>query len=174
MSYPVADRLCLPIEPYTVAGYHFGQRVRSRRILWARHLGDDILADPGTAIVAAGAGKVVWSEIRPGNKERRNWGGIVTIEHTHKTTDQKFYSLYGHLTNLAVAAGDIVTAGQKVGEVAAGLTAENGWWQHPHLHFGIYIGAWTDRVLPGYKRFFDDRTRFSWWRSPKPFIESYK
>jgi murein DD-endopeptidase MepM/ murein hydrolase activator NlpD len=162
-----------PITPYEVTGYAFGQRVRSRIILWARHLGDDILAEPGTPVVAIGAGKVVWAEMRPGSEARRNWGGIVIIEHIHKTTGQTFYSLYGHVQDLLVKVGDEVPAGQKLAVIADGSTPENGWWKLPHLHFAIYCGPWTDTVLPGYKRFFDGRTKFGWWRNPKAFIEEY-
>lgn len=169
----MASTLHLPVSPYVVGGYTFGQRVRSRIILWARHLGDDVIVPPGTPIQAAGDGQVVWAEVRPGSLEKRNWGGIVIVSHTHKTTGQTFYTLYGHMNHLRVKIGDTVTAGQQVGEVAAGRTAENGWWKTPHLHFGVYLGPWTDAVLPGYKRFFDDRTRFHWWRNPQVFIKEY-
>jgi murein DD-endopeptidase MepM/ murein hydrolase activator NlpD len=162
-----------PITPYEVTGYAFGKRVHSRIILWARHLGDDILATPGTTVNAIGDGKVIWSEMRLGNEIRRNWGGIVIVEHVHKTTGQTFYSLYGHLKDLTVNVGDTVTTGQKVGVIAEGHSPQNGWWKLPHLHFAIYCGPWTDTVLPGYKRFFDGRTKFSWWRSPVKFINDY-
>lgn len=173
MTTAPAPQLKLPVFPYAVTGYRFGQRVRSRVILWARHLGDDVLLPPGTAVKAIGEGRVVWAEMRKGEATRRNWGGIVVIEHTHKKTNNLFYSLYGHMKNVQATGGSFVQAGQTLGEIAEGSTPENGWWLKPHLHFAIYIGPWTDNVLPGYKRFFDDRTRFSWWRDPKPFIDEY-
>jgi murein DD-endopeptidase MepM/ murein hydrolase activator NlpD len=172
-TYPAPERLSFPIEPYDVGGYTFGRRVRSRIILWARHLGDDILADPGTPIHAIGAGKVVWSEMRAGEKGKPNWGGIMIIGHMHRTTGTPFYSLYGHMTALSVQVGDMVEGGQRLGEIAGGRTPENGWWKLPHLHFGIYAGPWTGQVLPGYTRPFEGRTQFKWWRDPKPFIEAY-
>ena len=167
------EPLLYPVDDYVVKGYHFGERVRSRIILWARHLGDDVVLSPETPVKAIGAGRVVWSEIRPGNSERRNWGGLVVIEHTHKKSQVLFYSLYGHMKDLEVKAGDQVLAGRPLGKVAPGPSPENGWWKTPHLHFGIYVGPWTDAVLPGYKRFFDDRTKFTWWRDPQKFIEEY-
>ncbi|MGH9856558.1 MAG: M23 family metallopeptidase [Acidobacteriota bacterium] len=170
---PVAARLSWPLESYTVKGYRFGQRVRSRVILWARHLGDDILTKAGTSIVAIGDGKVVWSEVRPGSSEHRNWGGIVIVGHRHPHTDQSFYSVYGHLRELTVKENDIVQLGQHLGVIAAGNTPENGWWKIPHLHFGIYMGPWMDQVLPGYVRPLEGRTRLSWWRDPRVFIEQY-
>lgn len=168
-----AQQLSWPVASYTVRGYHFGQRVRSRIILWARHLGDDVLVPAGTPVQAIAPGKVVWAEVRPGNKERRNWGGIVIVEHVHKHSGRPFYSLYGHLRDLAVQVGQEVAGGAVVGKVAPGLTAENGWWKTPHLHFAMYVGPWTDTVLPGYKRFFENRTRLSWWRDPRAYISEY-
>lgn len=162
-----------PVIPYVVKGYRFGQRVRSRIILWARHLGDDVILEPGTAIVAIGDGRVVWSEMRMGSKQRRNWGGIVVVKHVKADGEEPFYSLYGHMKDLKVKVGDEVISGQTLGVVAEGTTPENGWWKIPHLHFSIYMGPWMEMVLPGYKRFFDDRTRFSWWRDPRTFIEDY-
>jgi len=172
-EFPVPGRLQLPVEQYKVEGYKFGERVRSRVILWARHLGEDVLAPPGTEIKAAGEGRVVWSEIRRGAKNKPNWGGIVIIGHKHKDTGEVFYTLYGHLTNLAAAVGDEVTVGQKIGVIAAGSTPDNGWWKLPHLHFSIYFGPWTNQVPPGYSRFFEGRTKFSWWRKPSQFITEY-
>lgn len=169
----ISAKLELPFKPYAVTGYHFGQRVRSRVILWARHLGDDILADAGTFVYAIGAGKVVWSEVRPGTKEKRNWGGIVVLEHINKTTGSPFYSLYGHITDIQLQVGQEIQIGQKVGVVARGSTPENGWWLKPHLHFAIYIGPWGNAVLPGYKRFFDSRTKLCFWRNPQEYISTY-
>lgn len=171
--YPTPGMLEFPAEPYRVKGHMFGARVRSRIILWARHLGDDVLLSPGTTVTAIGDGRVVWSEIRPGSEHERNWGGIVIIGHRHKTTDESFYSLYGHIDSLLVEEGDVVRAGQVLGKVASGNSPENGWWKIPHVHFGIYVGPWIHQVLPGYDRPFDHRTRFRWWRNPRTFIELY-
>lgn len=166
MEYP---KLRLPIEPYELKDgvYRFGTRVRSRVILWARHLGDDLATAPGTRVSSIGLGKVVWSGTRAGNTLKRNWGGLVVLAH------DGFYSVYGHITDIKVKVGEQVTMGQSIGVVAAGNTPENGWWEIPHLHFGIYVGPWTGEILPGYKRPGDKRTKFSWWRDPKPFIEAY-
>jgi murein DD-endopeptidase MepM/ murein hydrolase activator NlpD len=167
------DSLVLPITPYEVFGYFFGQRVRSRKILWARHLGDDIVVAAGTAVVCIGNGTVVWSQMRNGSPEKRNWGGVVIVEHVHPHTGLFFYSVYGHLTDLAVSVGARISKGDTVGSVAAGNTPENGYWKLAHLHFGIYTGPWNHAVLPGYARPFEGRTRFRWWQNPKPFIDSY-
>lgn len=172
-THPTPATLSFPLEPYNTDGYHFKQPVRSRIILWARHLGDDVLGAPGTPIHAIGDGAVVWSEMRLGSEEKRNWGGIVIIGHTNKVSGESFYSLYGHLKDLTVHQGDVVTIGQEIGRIAPGHTPENGWWKIPHLHFGIYTGPWMNTVLPGYKRPFERRTKVAWWQDPKPFIEGY-
>ncbi len=171
--FPLAVKLELPIIPYQVDGYTFGKRVRSQIFLWARHLGEDVLASPGTAVMSCGSGTVVWAEMRLGSREKPNWGGIVIIGHEHAVSGQSFYSLYGHLKDLSVKVGETVYAGQNVGFIASGRTPENGWWRRPHLHFAIYEGPWTEQVLPGYARLFEDRTRFKWWRPPRTFIEQY-
>lgn len=163
------SKLIFPIKPYELKDgvYRFGTRVRSRWILWARHLGDDLVVPPGTSVRAIGAGEVVWADVRLGSIKKKNWGGLVVIKH------EDFYSVYGHMRNLTVKVGDKAQAGQVIGEVAEGNTPENGWWKIPHLHFGIYVGPWNSEILPGYKRPFDGRTKFAWWRDPKTFIEEY-
>lgn len=171
--YPTPVRLVPPITPYAITGYGFGDRVRSRVVLWARHLGEDVLADPGTAVHCIGDGEVVWSEVRRGSPDHRNWGGIVIVGHTHAKTGEQFYSLYGHLTTLKVAVGDTLQAGDEVGVVAGGHTPENGWWAHPHLHFAIYDGPWMGQILPGWSRVFERRTKMRWWQVPGRFMKKY-
>lgn len=180
MSYPVPDGLSFPVAPYEVSGYVFGECV-SRRLFWgATHLGDDV-GKAGAVVSAIGDGEVVWCEMRPGSDKKRNWGGIIVLAHKSKILAgaramvgrQNFYSLYGHLTNLAVAKGDIVKKGQHLGMVAEGRTPENGWWEIPHLHFAICVGPWRGAVLPGFWRWWECRTKKKWWRSPKAFIEEY-
>ncbi len=181
MSYPSPLALQLPLEPYEVReGYYkFGTRVRSRVILSARHLGDDLVVAAVTLVLAFGEGLLVWAGVRAGSKETRNWGGLVVLAHQRKDFEkgrdipETFYSVYGHMKDLTVKVKDTAAAGQQLGVVAPGETPENGWWKIAHLHFAIYVGAWTGEILPGYKRPFDGRTKMKWWRDPKPFIEEY-
>jgi len=122
-----ALKLLLPLEPYTLAPdvYHFGTRVRSRVILSARHLGDDLVVPPGTPVRAIAEGEVVWAGVRAGSEEARNWGGLIVVKHDYPKT-QTFYSVYGHIKDLTVKVEDHVAAGQQLGVVADGLTPENG------------------------------------------------
>lgn len=173
MAYPAPDKLIVPVVPYGVTGYSFKQRIWRRFFLWATHLGDDIEVLAGTKVVAIGPGEVVWAEMRLGSLRQRNWGGVVVIGHTHRERDESFFSVYGHLRDLAVRVGDHVVGGQSLGLVAEGLTPENGWWVRSHLHFGIYVGPWKEEILPGYKRPEERRTKLAWWKEPQQFIEEY-
>jgi murein DD-endopeptidase MepM/ murein hydrolase activator NlpD len=169
--------LVLPVEPYTVSGHGFGDHIRRHFLLWAVHLGDDVLAEAGTPVKVVADGEVVWSETRRGRSEKKNWGGIVVVKSqipnskfqiTNMTT---FYSVYGHIADLKVKVGDKVTAGQAIGAVAMGNTPENGWWEKPHLHFGIYTGPWKDEVLAGWWRPEHwRRTKVKWWVNPREFL----
>jgi murein DD-endopeptidase MepM/ murein hydrolase activator NlpD len=141
--------------------------------LWARHLGDDIIAEPETEVRCIGDGKVVWSEMRLGTELKKNWGGVVIVEHVNPNTGLLFYSVYGHLMSLNMQESSEVRVGDLVGVIAPGDSPENGYWKLPHLHFGIYTGPWTHQVLPGYARPFEGRTRFAWWQNPVPFIKEY-
>lgn len=172
-DFPTPSSLQLPIDRYQVNGYTFGQRVRSRIILFARHLGDDVVCDAGTPVIAAGDGIVVASETRPGSQEKRNWGGLLVIGHRHKITGELFFTLYGHMRNLTKKIDERVMAGQELGIVALGHTPENGYWKLAHLHFGVYTGPWTGATLPGYARPFEGRTKFTWWADPRPYILKY-
>lgn len=173
MTYPTSDKLVLPLEPYEVGGYAFKQRVRRRFWMWAVHLGDDVLAPPGTAVASIGAGRVVLSEMKLGSPTHRSWGGLVVVGHTHRHTRQTFYAVYGHLNSLSVRPGQTVAAGQFLGKIAAGNTPDNGWWAEPHLHFGICAGGWRGPTPPGYFRLEEFRTRLGAWLDPLTFIERY-
>ncbi len=173
MAYPTPPQLSLPLPAYEIGGYHFGQRLRRRIILWATHLGDDIVQPAGTPVNAIGDGEVVWAEMRAGSAIKRNWGGIVVVGHTHRVTQEPFYSLYGHLRDLTVTVGQTIGTGHPLGAIAESYTAANGWWKIPHLHFAIYTGPWRNIILPGYKRPEQFRTKMAWWQDPHAFVTKY-
>jgi murein DD-endopeptidase MepM/ murein hydrolase activator NlpD len=162
-----------PVVGYTTGEfYRFGAWVRSRGGFIV-HLGDDVAVAAGTAVIAIAAGRVVQAEVRPGSIKKRNWGGIILIEH-EIVEGEKWYSLYGHVGKIGVQTGSKVEGGQRLAEVARGLTPENGGWKEAHLHFGIYVGRWQPgQVLPGYKRWWSLRTRRRDWRDPQEFIANY-
>lgn len=72
--------------------------------------GVEIAADAGSAVKAVDAGKVAFADLFSG------FGQLVILDHGQKT-----YSLYGHLSAMAVQRGAAVARGQVVGQ--SGTTA---------------------------------------------------
>jgi murein DD-endopeptidase MepM/ murein hydrolase activator NlpD len=93
------------------------------------HNGVDMACAAGTPIYAAKSGKVTIA----------GWGGqagnYVSINH-----GDGFASVYMHMTNYIVRAGQYVTTGQVIGYVGS-----TGLSSGPHLHFGIsYNGTYVN------------------------------
>ena len=89
------------------------------------HFGIDLAAPTGTAVVASGAGKVVFAA------DRIITGNSVVIEHL-----PGLFGLYYHLDRLDVEKGDLVRRGQQIGTV--GMT---GLATGPHLHWEFRIAG---------------------------------
>jgi murein DD-endopeptidase MepM/ murein hydrolase activator NlpD len=74
------------------------------------------------------------------------YGNLVIIEHQAPAElaqlfpelAQPVYSLYAHLSQIAVQVGEQVNAGQEIGKVGMSGIAEG-----PHLHFEVRLGAET-------------------------------
>lgn len=93
------------------------------------HPGIDIGAAEGTPVGAAGAGTVTQAGWYGG------YGNAVIIDHGNGLE-----SLYGHLSEVLVNVGDLVTKLQTIG-----LVGSTGNSTGPHLHFGLkQDGAWID------------------------------
>ena len=93
---------------------------------WRTHAGVDYAVPEGTEVHAAAAGKVraVYQD------DLLGW--TVTVEHA-----DGWVTHYSNLAeDVAVAAGDEVTSGQKLGVV--GKTAMLELADEPHLHFAVY------------------------------------
>ncbi len=112
-----------PLEPgvtYYVSS-EFGWRE-----LWGSsdfHYGIDLACAYGTGIYAYNAGTVLISE------EHWSYGNYVLIDHGGGIS-----TLYAHMAERYVAAGDYVVAGQQIGQV--GLTGNTS---GPHLHFEVRL-----------------------------------
>jgi murein DD-endopeptidase MepM/ murein hydrolase activator NlpD len=87
------------------------------------HNGVDLAAPTGTAVLASGGGRVVLAG------ERLMSGKTVVLEHLPGV-----YSLYFHLSELAVEEGQVVEAGQRLGAVGMSGLATG-----PHLHWELRI-----------------------------------
>jgi murein DD-endopeptidase MepM/ murein hydrolase activator NlpD len=119
------------------------------------HVGADLgWFQTNEPVFAIGAGVVRVSEGPPTPAETKSekvgkakntrsaampWGNVVMIEH-RLPSGPFFISIYGHLdTNRRVKMGDIVKAGQHVGNIGRKSPQSNGGYD-PHLHFGIREG----------------------------------
>lgn len=174
MSYPHTAKLQFPLERYQVNSYGFGEDCAYNGMHWGIHLGEDVNRSAGTPVVAAGKGRVVYSALHAGTKEKGNWGNIIIIAHKHPRTSKVFFSLYAHLQKRFVKKGDTVQAGRRLGIVGKRNTPENGWWDEAHLHFAMYTGPWKGKVLPGYWKKGSGRTKLAYWKEPAKFIKQYK
>ncbi|MBX3062876.1 MAG: peptidoglycan DD-metalloendopeptidase family protein [Anaerolineae bacterium] len=103
------------------------------------HHGIDISNPPGTPILAASGGVVYYAgkDVPVLFGPQPNfYGNVIVIEHPFTDANgQKVYSLYGHLSRLDVAVGQVVQAGQTIGIIGAtGVAAGT------HLHFEVRVG----------------------------------
>jgi murein DD-endopeptidase MepM/ murein hydrolase activator NlpD len=117
-----------------VAGHDPPTGFGARRIIngkpRAPHSGADYAAERGTPVVAANSGRValVADFFFPGR--------LVALDH-----GLGLYTLYFHLDSVAVADGEMVDRGQRLGTVGATGRATG-----PHLHFGAQLAG--SRVDP--------------------------
>lgn len=96
------------------------------------HIGLDLWAEKGTAVLAALDGTV---HSFKNNEGFGNYGPTIILE--HNLDDRTFYTLYGHLNMESIknlSFGQIVEAGDKIG--ALGGPKINGDYA-PHLHFQV-------------------------------------
>jgi murein DD-endopeptidase MepM/ murein hydrolase activator NlpD len=112
----------LPLKDVSTGG-NFGRR----RILNGQprspHAGVDFPAMKGTPVYAAQSGKVVLAE------ELYYSGNTVVIDHGYG-----IYTLYAHLSEIDVKAGEAVKSQAEIGKVGA-----TGRVTGPHLHWGLTI-----------------------------------
>lgn len=93
------------------------------------HSGIDIGGPNGGAIRAANAGKVIYSGWYGG------YGKVVIIDHGHYN-GKATTTLYGHMSNYIVSAGEIVRKGQVVG-----YEGSTGYSTGPHCHFEVRVNG---------------------------------
>ena len=91
------------------------------------HSGIDIAGSAGSEVLAADSGTVA------GATYSSSYGNYVTIYHSNGD-----YTLYAHMSSLAVSAGQSVTQGDVIGYVGS-----TGWATGPHLHFEIRVNGST-------------------------------
>jgi len=112
----------LPLKDATTGG-NFGRRRVLNGQARSPHAGVDFPALKGTAVFAAQRGKVVLAE------DLYYSGNTVVIDHGYG-----IYTLYAHLSEIEVKAGDAVESNAEIGKVGA-----TGRVTGPHLHWGLTV-----------------------------------
>lgn len=127
---PDSDADWITPVPWYILTSPFGMRLHPILGYYRMHNGVDLACDEGTPIYASRGGRVSVAAYQPDGA-----GNYVQIDH-----GDGFMSVYMHMTNYIVAAGDYVAPGQIIGYVGnTGLSKGN------HLHFGIsYNGVYVN------------------------------
>jgi murein DD-endopeptidase MepM/ murein hydrolase activator NlpD len=124
-----ADEVNWPLADYRYGGIFFGPDVV--------HTGIDIPNPEGTPVLAAGSGKVIWAGYglyNGGNDINDPYGLAVTIQHDFGYNNRKLITVYAHMSTITVKVGDIVKAGDQVGNIGT-----TGFTTGPHLHFEVRL-----------------------------------
>ncbi len=94
-------------------------------------------------VVRISTGPRFAEEPDPRDAKSMRWGNLVVIEHRF-ANEQYYTSIYGHLaTDRRVKAGDLVAAGQMIGNIGRKHLRINGGY-NPHVHFGIRQGRMAE------------------------------
>ena len=124
-------RLLFPVVGQSFTSSGFGWRLHPILGSWLMHAGRDFAAPEGAPVVAALSGEVVSSGLAGG------YGITVVIQHQQP----RRRTLYGHLSELYVKAGQRVQQGEVIGRVGS-----TGLSTGPHLHFELrrpQAGGWV-------------------------------
>ncbi|HET6929362.1 MAG TPA: M23 family metallopeptidase [Candidatus Acidoferrum sp.] len=115
-------KFIVPLKGVTTGG-NFGRRRVLNGEARSPHAGVDFPSPAGTPVYAAQSGKVVLAE------NLYYSGNTVVIDHGFG-----IYTLYAHLSEIEVHAGDPVEVSDEIGKVGA-----TGRVTGPHLHWGLTI-----------------------------------
>ena len=102
-----------------------GGRIHPISGVYKYHSGMDIGCQYGDAVWASDSGTVILAG------ENGGYGNCVMIDHGYVNGDN-YYTLYGHLSSIAVSYGQTVSQGEYIGAVGS-----TGVSTGPHLHFEI-------------------------------------
>jgi len=120
---PVVTKLPMPVQGAITSG--FGQRTAPIEGASTNHKGIDIAAPGGTPVSAQATGKVVFAGKDGG------LGNAIKVDYGNGVV-----ATYGHLSAVSVSEGDVVAAGQAVGNVGrTGIATGN------HLHYQLEVNG---------------------------------
>jgi murein DD-endopeptidase MepM/ murein hydrolase activator NlpD len=143
-----ANEINWPVADYRYGGIFFGPNIV--------HTGVDIDAPAGTPVLAAAGGNVVWVGYGLFSVEGNMgdpYGLAVAIRHDFGYEGKRLYTIYAHMRAINVVKGEILKAGDQLGEVG-----ETGATTGPHLHFEVRMGR---------NYFFDTRNPELWIAPPQ-------
>lgn len=101
----------------------FGQQRYTNGVFTSRHSAIDIAVRQGTPIKAAASGRVIFAD------ELIVSGNTVIIDHGLWLS-----TTYLHMSKILVSVGDVVSAGDIIGEVGS-----TGYSTGPHLHYSVDV-----------------------------------
>lgn len=108
------------------------------RTLKNAYHGVSFINSTGTPVLAAADGTVVYAgdDSQTAQSLYKNYyGSLVVLEHNLPVVDAPVYTLYAHLSEVQVARGDPVSAGQQIG-----LVGNSGDISGSALHFEVRVG----------------------------------
>ena len=123
-----------PANPFVDVTYRYASTANGQR---DPHHGVEFLNKFGTPVYAAGEGRVLFAgpDIQPVYSPWSNYyGNVVVLQHA-----DDLYTLYAHLSKIAVQAGQLISVGEQIGEVG-----QTGVAIGSHLHFEVRRGDVED------------------------------
>jgi hypothetical protein len=109
--------------------YRFASTANGKR---DPHHGVEFLNNYGTPVQSAGDGVVLFAgpdNVAVYTPWKDFYGNVVVIQHA-----DDLYTLYAHLSEIDVQAGDVIKAGDEIGKVGSGVATGS------HLHFEVRRG----------------------------------
>ncbi len=128
-----------PCEARTSAKFGLKRIVNGKLLKDYYHSGLDFAGSLGQPIYACADGKVILA-----HKNFKLHGNVVAIDH-----GQGVITIYIHMQKIKVQEGEIVKAGEQIGNVGATGRA-NG----PHLHLSLYVNKVATNPMPWFSKTF--------------------
>ena len=128
-----------PCQARTSAKFGLKRVVNGKLLPDYYHSGLDFAGSLGQPIYACANGKVILA-----HKNFKLHGNVVAIDH-----GQGVITIYIHMQKIIVKEGDIVKAGEQIGNVGATGRA-NG----PHLHLSLYVNKVATNPMPWFSKAF--------------------
>ncbi len=114
----------------------FGKIKHPRFNTYIHNKGIDIAGSMGQNVLAVGEGVVLFAEWFEG------YGRMIILDH-----GEGYNTVYAHLNELQVSAGDKVTIGQKIGQLG-----DSGSWEGAELYFEIRVQGKAENPIRWLKR----------------------